>query len=486
MSSSNSEKDVYTEADREKEAATEISQNALPTISRKRNRLLLHRIDRVVLPIVSLLYLLAFLDRSNIGNAAAAGMTEDLGLHGNQLNVGVSVFYVLYVLVETPATVLVKKVGTSRMLAIVMTGWSLVVVFSGFMKNYAGLLVTRLLLGLFEGCLFPTITIYLATIYLQDELNTRLAYFFGASALSGAFGGLLAWAILQMEGVGGKKGWQWLYIIEGLISFIGVVVAYFGLPDDIEKAWFLGEEDRQLVRQRHEMSKVFHGNQQFSWTEVRRAFADPKLWMFCVSQFCSDIILYGFSTFLPAIIKTLGYTDLSVQYMTIPVYIVGAVSFLGVAMIADRTGFRVGLLIPCAFLCIIGYALLLGVTNTKVMYFGTFLVAMGLYVLVGLNIGWLNNNTAPHFKRATALGFTQSVANTAGIVAGQIYPDSSAPRYKLGHYFSMFCAVGAVIVYVITFLYLKIRNKQKQKRLDNGEYRPSADGDDSDEFFYIY
>lgn len=455
-------------------------------IDKKQNRILLHKVDRVILPIVSLLYLLAFLDRSNIGNAATAGMTEDLGLHGQQLNVGVSVFYVIYVLVETPATVAVKMVGTSKMLAIVMTGWSLVVIFSGFMTNYASLIVTRLLLGMFEGCLFPTITIYLATIYLKDELNTRLAYFFGASALSGAFGGLLAWAILQMDGVSGKRGWQWLYIIEGIISLIGVFIAYFGLPDNIEEAWFLNDEDKELIKKRHEISREFHGNQKFSWTEVRRAFQDPKLWLYCISQFGSDIILYGFSTFLPAIIKTLGYSSLSVQYMTIPVYVVGAVVFLIVAMIADRTGLRVYLLVPSALVSIAGYAVLLGVTNTKVLYFGTFLVAMGLYICVGLNIGWLNNNMAPHYKRATALGFTQSVANIAGIVAGQIYPDSSAPRYKLGHYFSLFSLVVALIIYVITAIYLKYLNDQKRKRIERGEARDNVDGDDSDYFQYIY
>lgn len=105
---------------------------------------------------------------------------------------------------------------------------------------------------------------------------------------------------------------------------------------------------------------------------------------------------------------------------------------------------------------------------------------------VGLNIGWLSNNMAPHYKRATSLGFTQSVGSTAGIVAGLIYPKTDAPGYKLGHYFSMICAVIAAVIYLATFAYLKIKNHQKQKRLDNHNHNPDADGDDSDEFFYIY
>lgn len=159
--------------------------------------------------------------------------------------------------------------------------------------------MTRLLLGMFEGCLFPTITIYLSTIYLQDELNTRLAYFFGASALSGAFGGLLAWAILQMDGIGGKKGWQWLYILEGIISLTGGVMAYFGLPDEIEDAWFLNDEDKDLVRQRHEMSRVFHGNQNFSWREVRRAFKTKNFGYLEVHSFALMLFFTDFPPFYP-------------------------------------------------------------------------------------------------------------------------------------------------------------------------------------------
>ncbi|ANB14237.1 Tna1p [Sugiyamaella lignohabitans] len=462
-----------------------VTEGAVSDIDPKQNKALLHKMDRVILPIVSFLYLLAYLDRSNIGNVAS-DLVEDLNLHGSQLNAGISVFYCIYVLVETPATVVARMVGISRFLAVVMVGWSLVVLFSGFMQSIVGLIITRLLLGMFEGCLFPVITIYLTSIYQQDELNTRLAYFFGASALSGAFGGLLAWAILQMDGVAGMRGWRWLYIIEGLISFLGVVVVYFGLPDEIEHAWFLNDSDKEIIVQRTEINRHYYGEQTFKWSDVRRAFKDPKVYISATAQFCSDVVLYGFSTFLPAIIKTLGYTNLSVQYMTIPVYICGAVVFLSVAMLADYTGKRFIYLVMAGLTVMAGYIILLTDTHHRVQYLGTFLCAMGLYICVGLNIGWLNNNNSPHYKRAAALGFQQTVGNCAGIVAGQIYIAKSAPRYILGHAFSLGCIVVALLCYCCMATYLMAQNRRKRTRLANGTSDPNADGDDSDHFIYIY
>lgn len=266
-------------------------------------------------------------------------------------------------------------------------------------------------------------------VYKREEQAKRVSYLFVCTAISGAFGGLLAYALLQMDGVGGIKGWKWVYIIEGIFSIICGLAVWFGLPNKPENAYFLNAEEKEIMRIRQIQRKAYMGSDEFSWYEVRQAFTDPKMYLSGCIQFCQDILLYGFSTFLPSIISGMGYSSLQANYLTIPVYIFGGLCFLCVAFVSDRMSIRG----PFVFLAnlpgIVGYILLLTVDSNGVKYFATFLCAVSVYNGPGLNLTWLNVNVAPHYRRATSIGFQQSMGNSAGIVAGQIYRKSP---FKLG------------------------------------------------------
>ena len=128
------------------------------------------------------------------------GLEEDLGLHGNQYQILVSVLFVTYITSELPSNLVVKKIGPSRWIAFIALSWGLVATFSGFAQNFGGMLVCRLLLGAFEGGMFPGIVVYLTFFYTKRELALRIGYLFTCSALAGACGGLLAYAIGFMDG----------------------------------------------------------------------------------------------------------------------------------------------------------------------------------------------------------------------------------------------------------------------------------------------
>jgi MFS family permease len=196
-----------------------------------------------------------------------------------------------------------------------------------------------------------------------------------------------------------------------------------------------------------------------------------------------DILLYGFSTFLPSILKAMKFDTLQSNYLTIPVYLWGAVVFLTMAWFSDRWSVR-GPIIFCAnFFGIIGYVLLLTVDHNDVKYFATFLCAIAVYIGPGLNLTWLNVNIAPHYRRATAIGFQQSMGNTAGIVAGQIY--RSAP-YKLGNSFSLGALCVSQVLIVTEVIYVKRLNAMKVK-IETGEVedkREVTSGDQAVDFKY--
>ncbi|EXJ79178.1 hypothetical protein A1O3_08679 [Capronia epimyces CBS 606.96] len=432
-----------------------------PRIDPAKERILLAKLDLMFTPVIMLVYLSCFLDRSNIGNVKVAGMPEDIGASNQQFSTAVSIFYATYVVFETPFAILLKKLTPRVLLSSLCIVWSLTTIFSGFIQNVGGLYTSRLVLGACEAGLFPALTLYLTTVYKRDELAKRVAYLFSCTALSGAFGGLLAYALLQMDGVAGYAGWRWVYIIEGIFSVVIAVAVWFGLPTNPAEAWFLSAEQKGIMRIRQEQTAQYMGSDELDWEEIRIAFKDPKVYLSAVIQFCQDILLYGFSTFLPAILKSAGYNSLQSNYLTVPVYMFGAIVFIAAAVASDRLRLRSPFILLANVFGIVGYIVLLTVpSNNGVRYFATFLCAVAVYNGPGLNVTWINVNVAPHYRRATSIGVQQTIANTAGIVAGQIYRTSP---YKLGHSFSLGALCLAQVMVVVKMFYIRWWNTRKEK-----------------------
>jgi len=174
--------------------------------------------------------------------------------------------------------------------------------------------------------------------------------------------------------------------------------------------------------------------QKFHWADVIDGVKDWKIYAFCISQFGLDTMLYGFSTFLPTIIHGLGtWNTPQSQALTVPCYSLGAISYIFIAWVSDRTQQRGLYTAIFAAVSIIGYGLLISDTNSAVHYTGCMLVAMGLYVCVGLPLAWVPSNSPRYGKRALATGMQVAFGNTSGIMAPFLYPTSNAPRYVMGY-----------------------------------------------------
>lgn len=192
---------------------------------------LLRKIDSHILPIMSAIYLLCFLDRTNIGNARLDNLESDLHLHGIQYNNCLAILFPFYIAAEIPSNMMLKRTRASIWLSFIMVCWSAAMIGQGFVKTYAGLLGTRAVLGLFEGGLFPGVNYYITQWYKRDECGLRMAIFFSAATLAGAFGGILARGIAEMKGVGGLGAWSWIFILEGLLSIVVSFGAYWLIHD---------------------------------------------------------------------------------------------------------------------------------------------------------------------------------------------------------------------------------------------------------------
>ncbi|KAG9771831.1 MFS general substrate transporter, partial [Aureobasidium melanogenum] len=440
----------------------------------KKEARLRRKLDLYIAPVMMLLMLISYLDRGNIGFAATQGMSDDIGLTGNQLNTAVSIFYIFYVLAEFPTSIYVKRLQFNRVIPAITFCWGLVCLCSGFVRNFAGLCVCRLLLGFFEGCLFPSMTLFLANWYRREELAQRISYLFIASALSGAFGGLIAFGILYMDGVADYPGWRWLYILEGLITLVWAGMCIYLVPKDYHTAYFLNEEDKKVMAVRAELSESYSGGDgHYKMKDVRLAYKDVKTWLHGVSQIAVVTILYGFGTFLPIILKNgFHYTTKQAQYLVIPVNLWGAIVYAVGAVISDRYHKRFLVLVVCAPIGIAGYAILLTDVPVGVQYFATYLIATACFLCTGGNIAWLSGNVAPDGKRAASLGIQLTLTNLGGIISGQIYASKSAPKFTLGHSWSLGSLAFAFIIFIIVRILYARREAAKEKARAEGVVVP--------------
>ena len=274
-------------------------------------------------------------------------------------------------------------------------------------------------MGAFEAGLFPGLTMYLTFFYIRNELGLRIGYIFVSAAIAGAFGGLLAFAIGYMDGLCGLSGWRWIFILEGIPSVIVGVLALLFLANDPMDAAYLtsGEKELEIWRMARQTGHTVEG-EKFHWSDVREGVCDWRTWAFAAAQYGVNTMWYGYSTFLPTIIKALGeWTSAQVQLLTIPCYCLGAATYLVVAYFSDRQGKRG--IYSCVFIVvsIVGYGLLIARVSAGVHYFGCFLVAMGLYVAVGLPLAWLPNNLPRYGKRTFSSGFQLCIGSFGGVTA---------------------------------------------------------------------
>ncbi|KAG7826926.1 hypothetical protein KL943_005415 [Ogataea angusta] len=258
----------------------------------------------------------------------------------------------------------------------------------------------------------------------------------------------------------------------------------FGMPNTPEKVAH-GEEEMRVLEWRGEQRRLFmmKGDKK---SEALAALRDPKVYLSTIIQFCQDILMYGFSTFLPSILKSdLGYTSLQAQYLTVPCYMFSGTVFILAARVSDKTRIRGPLIIFLDLFGIVGYALLLGGTSSGVKYFACYLICMCLYV-PGLNEAWLATNLAPRFKRAVGLGINQTLGNVAGVVSAQVYRDP--PKYVLGHAFTLGCIGMGILCSALSTVLLVRRNRANIRACETGVDGRGIKrdiGDDSIEFRFV-
>ncbi|KAF5095635.1 hypothetical protein D0Z03_001795 [Geotrichum reessii] len=457
-------------------------------------RKLMLKADLCIVPAICLLYLLAFLDRVNISNANIYGMSSDLNLVGNQYNVALTIFFVPYILSEVPSNYFLKKFKPHIWLSLCMILFGAVTIAQGFVKNFGGLVACRFFLGMFEAGMFPGCFYLLAMWYRREEAQKRYSFFFSSTCLAGAFSGLIAAGIWNLDGKRGLEGWRWIFIIEGAITVFCSLIMYFCISDFPEDASFLKDNERAFIKAKlaldvgessHDVKLDIKG--------VLRVFHDWKVWLAGLMYFFLIVPAYGYAYFAAAIVKSLNYSPLQTQFHSVPPWVAAFGFSMIFSVISDKFRHRCAFVIFSCLVAISGFVMLLAnKTNTSVRYGGLFLIASGLYTAMPLLVCWTNMNFAGHHRRAVGTGWQVGFGNIGGIIATFSFMAKNAPFYTkglaIGLGFTALCII-AVIVYLMG---IRMENRAKRAGRHDARWNALPDeqkrvaGDLRPSFFYNY
>lgn len=454
-------------------------------IDPEKEKAVLRKFDKYVLPQAFVFILLNYLDRSNLGNARVFGFEQDIGLKNNEFGNLVTLFFVPYIVTEVFWVTAVKRFGPNFVITTALFGWCIATIATGFVQNYHQALACRMLLGLFEAGVAPAFTFIFSTIYSRESTAKRVALINYSNAVSGAFGGMFAYAIQTMGKQRGLEAWRWLFIIEGAVSLALCGGCLWSFPNKPETAWFLKEDEKELMRLRKQRDIIYKGDDKFDWKWVKEAVSDPFIYVASMAFFTSSVAIFGYGTFLPTLIRGFGYNAFQANYLTIPVYAVGAASLLTQAYWSDRLRQRALFLLISACPVIAAYLICIGTDNRVACYVAMFILVTGVYSFSCLMMTWVATNLVPDYKRSVGLPIFASIGNCSGLVAGQLYPRSQSPGYIMGNSVSAGLEAIAAVFVVATWLLLRRRNQQKDKAIATGATTNGLEGDRALDFKYI-
>ncbi|KAK8052234.1 MFS transporter [Apiospora rasikravindrae] len=443
---------------------TEVTGGGSAPVNEKK---LLRKLDYHLLPAVGVLYLLSFLDRSNVGNARIEGMLDDLHMTGNQYLTGLTLYFVAYVIFEIPCNIILKRTSPRVWLPTLTIAWGIVATLLGVVQDMPGFFVARVFLGITESGLFPGVVYYFSMWYKRRERQYRISLFFSAASLAGAFGGVLAYGIGRMSGIVWTNGWRWIFILEGILTVLVAIAAYWFIHNYPKTAKFLSEDERQYIHQRLVADSDATNDEKFTWSAVSDALRDGNCWLYGLGFHTMSLPLYTLSLFLPTIISSLGYTAALAQLLTVPPYAFAFLLTILLAVLSERTGQRALFIAGSSLFAAVGYCILLGNTSPKqrpgVSYLGTFFAAGGIYPAVALVLSWPAINVSGQTKRAVANAMQISIGNLGAVLGTQLYRSTDGPRFIVGHSLALAYLLANVVVVSVLWWRLRRENRRRDE-----------------------
>jgi MFS family permease len=294
-----------------------------------------------------------------IGNARLAGLEKDLKLTGYDYNAVLSIFYISYIIFEIPSNICCKWIGPGWFIPIISLCFGIVSIGTAFVHSIHSISAVRFILGIFEAGMLPGIAYYMSRWYRRSELAFRLSLYIAMAPLAGAFGGLLASAILTLDSFGSLTRWRMIFAIEGIITCLLAIISFFTLTDRPETARWLSQEEKDLAIARVKSERVgqIEVLDKLDKKKTLRGIFNPVILTTSFIFLLDNITVQGLAFFAPTIVRTIypKNTVVSQQLHTVPPYVVGAFFTILIPFISWRIDRRTILFICSAPLMMVGY-----------------------------------------------------------------------------------------------------------------------------------
>ncbi|KAK8034487.1 hypothetical protein PG993_009482 [Apiospora rasikravindrae] len=436
--------------------------------TREEETVIRHKLDWQIVPTVTLLYLLCFLDRANIGNARIQGMEKDLDLkRDNRFNIATSIFYIVYLTVEIPSNLLLKKIGPRFYIPGLVVGFGLISMMTAFVTTYEQLCGLRALLGIFEGGAMPGIAFFLSNFYKREELYFRVGIYVSAASMAGAFGGLLATALARIPEWGTAAApihtWRNIFFFEGLLTITCGLLAPLLLPQTPAQSKRLNEREKWIAEERLRLEHKALVNEKVRPHHIKRAMLNINNYICAGGFFFINVTVQGISVFMPTVLLNLGWKAEKAQLYSVPPYVVASAVAIAISFVSDKTKKRGIYLALFALLGITGFAVLRWSTNDNIKYMGIYFVAMGAFPGGPGFLSWGLNNSAGPAVRAVTSGWIVSLGTMGGILAVWAYLSVDGPTFPIGHTINLVCQVCTLFLALGGIFYCKWENRLRAR-----------------------
>lgn len=416
-------------------------------------------------------------DRGNLVQAVSDNMLNDLKMTTNEYNYGNTIFYVSFLAAELPSQLVSKMLGPDRWIPLQMALWSIVAMSQAALNGKTSFYVTRSLLGILEGGFIPDVVLWLSFFYTSKELPVRLSFFWTALSITTIITSLLAYGLLRLRGVAGWAGWQWLFLIEGLFTFIIGIASFFMMPPSAAQTkswfrpngWFTDREAKIVVNRvlRDDPSKGdMHNRQPITPRLLWYSLKDYDLWPLYMIGLIAYIPPAPTSLYITLMLKNLGFSTFNTNLLTIPYNIVHIILLLAVTKLSVRLNERslVSLAQPIYILPLL--AVLRWWPGSQIDAWGTYATVtllLGYPYVHAILVGWCSQNSNTVRTRSVSAAMYNMFVQAGNVVSSNIYQADDAPLYHRGNQQLFAINMGVIGLLIGTKLYYLWRNSRRER-----------------------